>query len=195
MGQEIEIEFKNMITENEYNRLIENFSTSNDQVVTQKNYYFDTPSFSLRQQQSALRIRYKKGNYTLTLKQPHTTGKLETNQDISPEQAERMLQDDKFISGEVKDILIQVNIDVDELKNLGALTTHRFEIPYKSGLLVLDHSQYLGTDDYEIEFEVPNEEQGKIEFEALLNQYQIPVRKTDNKIKRFFQRKERNSSH
>ena len=54
---------------------------------------------------------------------------------------------------------------------------------------MLDHSRYLNKEDYEIEVEVTNAEEGFRSFQKLLASHQIPVRKTPNKIKRFYDQK------
>lgn len=54
---------------------------------------------------------------------------------------------------------------------------------------MLDHSRYLNKEDYEIEVEVTNAEEGYRSFQNLLASHHIPVRKTPNKIKRFYDQK------
>src|SRR5699024_1286494 len=78
MGQEIEIEFKTLIDEHTFYKLLETLPFSNKSVV-QINHYFDTKHMSLKKHKSALRIREKDDSYTLTLKQPHTRSVLETH--------------------------------------------------------------------------------------------------------------------
>ncbi|RBW69947.1 CYTH domain-containing protein [Bacillus taeanensis] len=190
MSQEVEIEFKNLLTKTEFNTLKKAFSLTNQSFFSQINYYFDTKSFSLAGQKSALRVRKKNNNYELTLKQPHPDGLLETNQQISKEQFQT-LKDGVFPDGEVKSILLLLNISPNTLIFLGDLTTNRAETRYKEGLLVLDHSFYLGKEDYELEYEVKNAAVGKDDFNRLLHIHHIPMRKTNNKIKRFFDEKKR----
>ena len=45
---------------------------------------------------------------------------------------------------------------------MGSLTTERAETLFEGGTLVFDHSFYYNHDDYEIEFEVQDEEQAKL---------------------------------
>ncbi|MEH7347045.1 CYTH domain-containing protein, partial [Bacillus sp. JJ1532] len=54
---------------------------------------------------------------------------------------------------------------------------------------VLDHSYYLNKEDFEIEYEVSNREKGLEVFSELLLNLDIPIRKTDNKIMRFYKEK------
>ena len=55
----MEIEFKNLLNESEYTKLMERYNTSGSS-VWQANDYFDTPAFELRNHGAALRIREKK---------------------------------------------------------------------------------------------------------------------------------------
>src|SRR5699024_4868279 len=76
MGQEIEIEFKTLIDEHTFYKLLETLPFPNKPVV-QINNYFDTKHMSLKKHKSALRIREKDDPYTLTLKQPQTRSVLD----------------------------------------------------------------------------------------------------------------------
>lgn len=185
MKQEIEIEFKNLLEKKEFHDLVEAFQLS-DSFFSQTNHYFDTPSFLLKKHGCALRIRVKEAMYTLTLKQPHIVGLLETHESLTKEEAEQLLHSTCTLPNSIASLLENAQIPVAELRYLGSLTTNRAEITYKSGLLVLDHSIYAGQEDYEIEYEVKDEQIGKEEFLQLLQTYNIPTRQTDNKIKRFF---------
>lgn len=189
MSQNIEIEFKNMLTSEEFLQLKLHFNIDQNKFKKQVNHYFDTPSFSLKSLNSALRIREKGTQFEMTLKQPAKQGLLETNQLLSSEQAENMLNSGKIVDGEVKEIITKMIEDADTLQYFGSLTTNRAEFNYKDGLLVLDHSDYLNTEDYEIEYEVPDEAEGFKVFSELLSELKIPVRSTDNKIKRFYSKK------
>jgi uncharacterized protein YjbK len=189
MSQNIEIEFKNMLTEEEFLRLKTHFLIDSANFKKQINHYFDTPSFSLKDHHSALRIREKETEFEMTLKQPAAQGLLETNQQLSAAQAEEILSTGKLLDGEVKEAVCKLIHDADELHYFGSLTTERAEFDYKGGLLVLDHSYYLNTEDYEIEYEVTDETDGFRIFSEMLDELKIPVRTTDNKIKRFYTKK------
>ncbi|KIL50208.1 hypothetical protein KP77_15830 [Jeotgalibacillus alimentarius] len=184
MPQELEIEFKNMLTEKEYHDLYTAFDM--DSPVSQTNHYFDTPLFQLKEARSALRIREKDGKLTLTLKQPVEEGLLETHQPVSSLDLEDMLSGGGLVGGEIAEMLELMNISPKQIVHFGSLQTNRSETPYKNGLLVLDHSSYLGIEDYELEYEVTSHDEGKENFLSLLTAYKIPVRETDNKIKRFY---------
>jgi uncharacterized protein YjbK len=186
MAQEIEIEFKNLVTEEEFTRLISYFHVREDDFISQDNHYFDTPDYQLKDKQSALRIRVKNGTYTLTLKTPLDEDLLETNQPLSKNQSDSLLHEGIFPEGEVRDVLESLSISHDSLKHFGTLSTSRAEIDYRNGLLVFDKSSYLQKEDYELEYEVKKRKQGKVIFLDLLEEHHIPLRKTENKIKRFY---------
>ncbi|WP_057912419.1 CYTH domain-containing protein [Peribacillus muralis] len=189
MNQHIEIEFKNLLDEKEFKLLIDHFEIDVAGFTSQQNHYFDTPEFELKKRSSALRVREKNSRYELTLKQPATEGLLETNQDITAEAAAAFLNHGTFPEGAILRLLTADGIDPEAFSCFGTLQTDRFEFPYKEGLLVLDHSSYLEQEDYELEYEVTDAKAGKTIFLSLLGSLQIPERKTENKVKRFYRAK------
>jgi uncharacterized protein YjbK len=193
MKQEIEIEFKNLLTKEEFETLTNAFSLQQS-FISQTNYYFDTHELSLKSHGAALRIRLKKDTYTLTLKQPHDIGLLETHETVTEEEAKRIIAGEDIPSGAITGRIKDLGVSPSALTYLGELTTSRAETSYEEGVLVLDHSHYLSCDDYELEYEVQDEERGHASFLSLLKTYHIPQRKTDNKIKRFFLQKQKKNS-
>jgi uncharacterized protein YjbK len=189
MTETIEIEFKNLLTKIEYENLLKIFKIEEQDIVSQINHYFDTSNFSLKSLGSALRIREKHNGVEMTLKQPAAVGLLETTQLLSTNDFQTIFKDQVIPKGIIKDRLEQLKIAFNNIEYFGSLTTRRVEFPYKEGLLVLDHSFYLNTEDYEIEYEVESYQRGQIVFQELLKQYDIPIRKTQNKIARFYQQK------
>ncbi|WP_180954576.1 CYTH domain-containing protein [Bacillus sp. V5-8f] len=189
MEQHIEIEFKNLLTHEEFKQLKNYFKLNEADFATQDNHYFDTPDFDLKKQQAALRIRQKNGKYELTLKQPADDGLLETNLPLEPSLAEDILSGNRLPDNEITNLLPSINIDPFQLILFGSLKTSRAEFSYKGGLLVLDHSSYLNQEDFEVEYEVTQKDEGQEIFINLLDSLQIPRRQTENKIKRFYRAK------
>lgn len=187
MDQHIEIEYKNLLTKQDFERLLQFFKIEPNQFFTQQNHYFDTKNFNLKSQASALRIREKNETFELTLKQPAAEGKLESNQTISKQEAEAFLNDGQFPAGAVQNIIIQAGINPLNFTCFGTLRTDRAEISYRGGLIVLDHSFYAGKEDYELEYEVEDAQAGQKIFIELLETLNIPLQKTENKVKRFYQ--------
>ena len=185
MSQEVEIEFKNMLTKDEYHTLLKAYELGEEDIKTQTNDYFDTKGFLLREKGAALRVRNKNNTLFLTLKEPASEGLLETHQSITQDTYDFIKSKGQLPAGEVQDQLYKLGIHT-ELVHLGSLTTHRAERTTDSGLLVLDHSEYLTREDFELEFEVTNYEEGKRAFHDLLGQHHIEERNAKNKILRFF---------
>ncbi|AZU61274.1 CYTH domain-containing protein [Neobacillus mesonae] len=189
MTENLEIEFKNMLTKQEYEKLLHTFRVDEKQIFTQENHYFDTPEFALKNLESALRIRRKKDHFEMTLKQPASIGLLETNQLINEDEAAEAIHFGRLPSGKIKNILEEKGISFTAIQYFGSLVTKRVEMKYEIGLLVLDHSLYLNKEDYELEYEVKDYQTGKDAFIKLLQDNRIPERKTMNKIRRFYQEK------
>ncbi|MFB3162782.1 CYTH domain-containing protein [Neobacillus sp. 179-C4.2 HS] len=189
MSETIEIEFKNLLTKVEYEKLLNAFNVKDEQIICQTNHYFDTPDFTLKDLGSALRIREKKDHYEMTLKQPADIGLLETTQTLSKKEFLAAINTGILPKGIIQERLEQLNIPFTDLEYFGSLTTKRAEFPYNEGLLVLDHSLYLNTEDFEIEYEVLDFQRGQVAFKELLEQYNLPIRITPNKIARFYLQK------
>src|SRR5699024_1542733 len=160
---ELEIEFKNLLTADEHHTLYHTFFKTEEK-QSLLNYYIDTENLDLRKNTLLLRIRVTAGEQMMTLKAPTEKGILEFNAEVDYDlsTARKMSHDDlpEIITHELK----TRNIDVDDLIIYGSLTTERFETGYKDGLLVLDQSSFLGTQDFEIEYEVTDYDQGETRF-------------------------------
>ncbi|ANU13744.1 CYTH domain-containing protein [Planococcus halocryophilus] len=185
MTKELEIEFKNMLTQQEYSRLLEDFTDFHNGPVTQHNHYFDTADFQLKKQLSALRIRNKNERFECTLKIPASVGHYEITDQLTEEQAQHMLALTSFDATEVKDALLTLDVSPSQLNLIGTLTTHRVEFDFLGGLLVIDHSEYNGQEDFELEYEVTDAETGHLNFLNFLHQQEIPERPANKKIARF----------
>ncbi|MFS0752167.1 CYTH domain-containing protein [Oceanobacillus sp. 1P07AA] len=186
MSQEIEIEYKNLLTKDEYIQLQKDLSFPTSS-VEQTNYYFETKNFDLKKHGSALRIRKKQNQYYLTLKQPHEEGLLETHDALTEKEFQKWIQGEIISKPHTTKQLNEMNISPSNLNYAGYLTTNRMEIEFNGTQLVLDHSNYLDTEDFELELEASTKEHGEKVFHILLNKYNIPIRQTPSKIERFFQ--------
>ncbi|MGE6630997.1 CYTH domain-containing protein [Bacillus sp. NPDC077027] len=192
MSQEIEIEFKQLLNLNEFERLKQHFHLKGEDFHTQTNYYFDTPHFDIKERFAALRIREKNGKWVLTLKEPNDVGLIETHQTLS---SVSHIECFTLPEGEVAERLKQWNIDTTQIVFFGTLVTSRAEKKIAEGLIVLDHSRYLKVEDYELEFEVSDAQKGQQAFEQLLKQFHIPARQTKNKVVRFYEEKMRQNTN
>lgn len=185
MSKELEIEFKNMLTQKEYEQLLEHFRYTAADAKTQVNYYFDTADFALKASRCALRIRKKHDGYECTLKTPAPEGNYETTDLLNERQAQEFIEGISHEAPEVCEALQALYVEPAQLKMIGRLTTHRIEFDFQSGLLVLDYSQYGETEDFELEFEVADAQTGEQQFSDFLKSQQIPIRPADKKIARF----------
>lgn len=194
MTQQLEIEFKNMLTKEEFSSLCKTFKLTLDNFHEQINHYFDTPNFALKNLRSGLRIREVQNRFECTLKEPAKgIGLTETTDLLSEKEVKSILAGQSSIhANEVGKRLQLLNINPQELRLLGTLFTKRAEINYEGGLLVFDHSHYLDTNDYEVEYEVSDEATGRVIFEKFLTEFSIPLRPADKKTARFMSAVNRN---
>lgn len=189
MSQNIEIEFKNLLTKKEYLQLKSHFDIKDEDLFKQENHYFDTSDFLLKENKAALRIRKKQELYELTLKQPHKDGLLETNKILTIQESKAIFETGVIKDKQIINLLAQMNIPSHNIQYFGSLTTIRAEKEIGNGLLVLDHSFYLNEEDFELEYEVTNRQKGQVDFEQILQKFQIPKRQTKNKVQRFYHKK------
>lgn len=192
--QHIEIEFKNLLTKEEYEHLLNYFRVKPIQIIPQANHYFETPEGHLKKAMSGLRIRQIGDYYECTLKEKSSEhGHLETTVEITKEQADTVLTTGRFPFHEITSRLEAIDVPLNDLHLFGSLQTDRVELPYKGGLLVLDHSKYLQQEDYEVEYETSDEKEGVLLFQHFLETHHIPQRPTDKKIARFMKALKQNN--
>lgn len=185
MSQEIEIEYKNLLTKEEFIRLLHAYPFP-EKPEAQTNYYFDTENFELATHRYALRIRSKNNQFQLTLKQPHPDGILETHDRLTEEDFEAWMQGEPSSAQHVEKQINKIGISLKDMIFFGSLTTSRYETTDQEVTLVLDHSIYNGKEDYEFELEAPNQQVGSKKFQQILTTHGIITRDTPTKIERFF---------
>lgn len=179
MTKNIEIEFKTIITKEQYEHLLEIFSLK-DNIFKQINYYFDTDDYSLNKKHIVLRIRKKGENhYKVTLKSQSDEGAYEHHMLLSKVQAEDMIKNG-FNTNQFFD---HTNYDVNYIVSLD---NFRVSTPYMGGYLFLDKCVYCNTVDYEIEYEVDNYNSGLKIFEQFLEEHNISYEPTKRKSERAF---------
>lgn len=186
MSEEIEIEFKSMLSQIEYEKLLRYYNITDDQFVIQTNLYFDTADFQLKQQGMGLRIRRFTDTAEATLKVPQPVGLLEVTDKLTLTEVDQALQKNQFTS-EATEILARLqslNISFSHLHLIGKLITKRAEFTIPEGKLALDESWYSDQHDFEFELEVLDPKYAEADFEKLLKKFDLPFRKTQNKIVR-----------
>ncbi|QXE02732.1 CYTH domain-containing protein [Terribacillus sp. DMT04] len=186
MPQEVEIEFKNLLTKAEFDTLYTILKMEKEPEIQQVNHYFETKDFQLKQHGAALRIREKNGEYQSTLKQPYEDGLLETHDTLTAEQANAWIQGEITLGPEIRKQIQELGVCTEELAYGGRLKTIRRETAYYDTTVVLDRSEYGDTVDYELELEANTFAHGQSVFQSILVDYDITKRKTPNKIQRFY---------
>ena len=182
MNEHIEIEYKILLDENTFYWILQDYQSLIKRDYIQVNYYFTNTI--LQQKKYMLRIREKDNSFELTLKRPIKNHRLETNVLLTPEE-----KDDFFshrpITNEIIDLLKEDNINPLELENQFSLKTHRYDIILPEGILSLDENTYCQKHDYELEFEVKDEQEGYQQFLNIIHQYGLNYTKNcPSKIQR-----------
>ena len=136
-----ELEKKLLLTEDEYDYLMEQFGYENPliqkSIVTQINYYFDTDDFSMNRQNTTCRIRLKDGKYRATMKKHSSSADQSTEIEM------------EIYNGLDRNAFINMG-----LKLQGELITKRCVVLKDANCeAVLDKNKYLGHTDYELEIE------------------------------------------
>ena len=128
-------------------------------------------------------------HHNLTLKIPAEVGLMEYNFEtrVVPELNKSITT--QMLPAEIIEQLEKMDFDLNQLVILGALTTERLEKEVNGNLLVLDKSRYLAFEDFELEFEVDDYDEGFKQFKNILEQFNMQHEIPDNKVQRFFKRK------
>lgn len=193
MNQELEIEYKNVLTYDEYNRLFEaefKESSESSQIISQTNYYFDTMETVLRSHGSILRVRVADAFNELTFKVPSQGFLMESNYFLSDRSVKEIIQKKRFVlssfisSSDHLPNLEEISIDTTYYM-FNQFSTKRLEKQIGDYLIVLDKTTFQnGVVDYELEVESADAETGLIFFNHLLNKHAISQKETLPKIAR-----------
>lgn len=177
MNSNIEIEAKVLLTEEQYESIVNYLGLEKYRRLKQINYYIDSKEQILKQNDLALRIR-EKDDFELTLKAPMSEGLLEKNQIISWKDYEKYEQKGIFPNGEIKNFLETLGFNVNELIILAKLETDRIDYKIEDATLSLDRNEYNGHIDFELEMEAPSMKHAeklinKVLKEVGINEYTI----------------------
>lgn len=176
------VEFKSLLTKEEYEKLVEKFKGNKTDFQT--NHYFDTPRFSLKALDTSLRIRERE-SLELTLKRKKGYSVNEISLPINQDDFKEIKETGSIKFPEISAELAPL-IGEQRIVNFLSLSTLRMYLPYGNGILFIDKSEYLGVTDYEIEYAATSYHQGKKEFIELINTLEIQYKKADKKIKRAY---------
>ena len=180
----LEIEFKTLLTKEEYHSLEDFFK--DQPPIRQTNHYIDTPDQAIRNHRMALRIRTLADRAELTLKVPQDAGHFEYNQALTFEQVETFLSKKKLHQGEIASFLTDLDITLTSLDVWGSLETERREKRIPKGLLAFDRSRYNSIEDYELEMEV-DAASDETYFHEFLKEKQIEYKPAKSKVARLAQ--------
>ncbi|MCD7949459.1 MAG: CYTH domain-containing protein [Erysipelotrichaceae bacterium] len=180
MNEQIEIEYKILLTKDTYQQIINDYQNQITDAYLQVNDYFTHPL--LNELHFMLRIRSKKDKYELTLKRPYQGHRLETNIDLTKEEKEKFINHEPM-NNEIITILEENNIPYNQLQQLYSLSTYRTDILLDEGMLSLDKNNYLDKEDYELEFEVNDPIAGYSKFLEIIKPYHLQyIRNNTNKV-------------
>jgi len=182
MQKSVEVEFKTLLSKEEYERLMKQFE--GNRMDLQTNHYFDTSRFSLKALDASLRVRERE-SLELTLKRKKGYIIQELNLPISKEVFEEIKTTGILPEGELKNEVDNL-IGNQKINNFLSLSTLRMFFSYNNGVLFIDKSQYLGITDYELEYEAKSYHAGKKEFVQIINELGIQYRKSEKKVKRAY---------
>lgn len=177
MKTSIEIEFKSMISEENYNKLIKMFDLE-ENIFHQVNYYFDSDDFYLKNNHMALRIRNKGTSFKFTMKSPYEGNIREDSIFLDRDEALSYIDNGLNLT-ELYGIDINANVKA-------CLETYRAITPFKGGKLFIDKAVYCNKTDYEIEYEVDEREEGLKIFRSFLDENNIPYSYEGHKINRCY---------
>lgn len=189
MSLNIECEARVMLNEDQYHEILSRHLRDKGESVflKQTNYYIDSENFDLRVlNRKSLRIRdITDGALELTLKIKDPMGDKEYNQIITPIEFEEFKSSNRFPNGEIKTLLEESGVNIQDLKILTSLYTLRYEEHIDDYLVVIDKNQYNGITDYNLEIEAPSVQRAEEVMQFYCLKYKIAYSKHyDTKSKR-----------
>ncbi|NKT61394.1 CYTH domain-containing protein [Rhodococcus hoagii] len=184
MATNNEIEFKQLLSQSQYQSIYNKYFPEM-QPFSQTNYYIDTEQFDLRSHKSALRIRVKDDYYEMTLKVPAEVGLMEYNFEthVIPELNKELVANDLPL--EITEQLNKMMLTLISCDSW-CFDYFTFKKEVQGNLLVLDKSDYLNYQDYELEYEVEDYDDGLIQFKMILEAFDIKHETPENKVSKIF---------
>lgn len=146
MKTNLEIEYKTLLTIEEFTRIKKHFPFS--EPFSQTNVYFDSKNRILFASGVMCRVRIIGENFEFTLKIPKEEGVLELELELDALD----LNDHR-----VDEILRDYGIGSIDLKEIARSTTQRHTFDDEFGQWCLDYSKFSEGEDYEIEYELHKE--------------------------------------
>ena len=176
MNTNMEIEYKVLLTKEQFNILCSNQDTLH--FIRQINTYYDTVDFQIRKQKGSMRIREKQGKFLFTLKLHVNGGLMEYEKEVDRNDVS------VFKDCEISSLLSQFHL-TDNIQLITSLTTDRAVVDTGNAELCFDHNFYNGKEDYEIEYEYKMDHDGLSAFQKILDPLQITyIKNCTSKSKR-----------
>lgn len=174
MHQNLEIELKMLLSQEQFERLLEHYAPA--QFVKQTNHYFQASKESKTQ---SVRVREINGSFLFTYKKKTPNGVLEHEKELPNLHFEQDSEILAFLSS--KELY-------PPFHEIGTLTTERYLVNIQNQAeLCFDINHYNGITDYEVEYEVTNDHDYQTSFESILAQANIQfVPNPISKVKRCF---------
>jgi Uncharacterized protein conserved in bacteria len=194
MPYNLEIEFKNLLSQENFYSLCTLFKIQSDDFVLQKNFYYDYDDI-LSEKLMSLRIRIRNNERVITLKQKAVQSQhaqIEITEPLTSSIEEFCANPSELLPKAIRNHLSMEQISLDKLEAIGRVDTLRKELNYQGGLLCLDYNRFNNLDeDYELEFEFNSINDGETLFDNFLVQNNIPLRPAKSKIIRMIEYRNR----
>lgn len=182
MEPSLVVEFKTLLTYEEYKRLMAKYKDC--PIDLQTNHYLDTGRFTLKALDASLRVRERE-SLTLTYKRKKGYNFQDLRENFTSEAFKNLVETGVLPESQIANEVSSL-IGSQKLYNFMSISTERTYFKYGNGMIFIDKSTYLDITDYELEYEASNYERGKKEFILLLNDLKIKYKKSEKKIKRAY---------
>lgn len=174
MNTNLEIEYKTLLTEDQFNHISLDYKAV--PAIKQINFYYQYADVS---KPIAARIRQINETFELTFKIKQTKGRLEVNFEVYGNDSS------VFDRNDVRSFLIE-NDYIQAFNYLGELTSYRRLIKEEHGDLCIDENHYLDKVDYELEYEVTHDEElAYVRYLEFVEKYHLSNEKAKTKYHRF----------
>lgn len=177
---EREFEAKGLISEKEFEHLIENLDII--EVREQQNTYLDTADQFFKSKDSALRLRIINDKYIFSLKRQDNDGATEWNDDISKEQLEQIINTKSI---DLTSYDCPYNQTLTDLQ-IVTIITKRYVCKFEGSIIELDMTTFGDVTDYELEIESTNLEIAQRLMNNLVYHFDLDIKKSYPKIARYF---------
>lgn len=176
MNKNIEKEYKILVTQEQFTKLLEDYPNAVFQ--KQVNTYYDTKAFTIQKAYGAMRIREVNKRFLFTLKQHTHEGLMEHELYVKENNVS------VFQNEEIKALLASLDIH-DSIIPITTLTTYRAMIDTGVAELCFDYNEYGSIKDYEIEYEYKKPHDGRTIFNQILSKVNLYYEKNcTSKIQR-----------